>query len=77
VNTATGTASCLSLPAIAPAGPYTVSWNNGQSSTFSMSYVVTVAAGVSNVTGTGTSGGLHGATGIFVWVYTAPTSWTA
>lgn len=73
MNTATGAASCLSLSAIAPAGPYTFSWNNGQSSTFSLSYVVTVAAGVSNVTGTGTvtSGGLLGATGIFVWVYTA------
>jgi hypothetical protein len=74
VNTATGDASCVSLPAVSPVGPYTVTWNNGQTSTFALSYVVTVVAGVSNVTGTGTvtSGELTGATGVFVWVYTAP-----
>jgi hypothetical protein len=53
---------------------YTVTWNNGQSSTFTLTYTHTVAAGIENVTGVGTvtSGELTGATATFEWLYTVP-----
>lgn len=50
---------------------YTVYWNNGQSSTFALTYTDTIVAGTENVTGVGTvvSGYLTGATATFVWLY--------
>jgi hypothetical protein len=73
-STTTGPFSCLSPLTIDEDPGYTVTWNNGQSSTFDLTYTDTIAAGIENVTGTGTvtSGEFTGATGTFVWVYTVP-----
>jgi len=51
-----------------------VDWNNGQSTTFYLTFTDTIADGIETVTGTGTatSGELTGATAVFVWVYTVP-----
>ena len=72
--TGTGSFSCLGLPDVITDPGYVVSWNNGQASTFSLTYTDTIVAGVENVTGVGTviSGYLTGATATFVWVYTLP-----
>jgi hypothetical protein len=66
--------SCLALPSVVTDPGYRVHWNDGQVSTFSLTYTDTIAAGVENVTGIGTviSGYLTGATATFVWVYTLP-----
>jgi hypothetical protein len=73
VNSATGNFSCLATLAT-DAGNYTVSWNNGQSTTFYLTFTDTIIDGIETVTGTGTatSGELTGATAAFVWVYTVP-----
>jgi hypothetical protein len=73
VNTDTGPFRCLSA-LTTDAGGYTVNWDNGQSSTFYLTFTDTIAAGIETVTGTGTvrSGELTGATAEFVWVYTVP-----
>jgi hypothetical protein len=73
-STYTGTFSCLGLPEIVTDPGYVVTWNNRQSSTFTLTYTDTIAAGVENVTavGTVTSGYLTGATAVFIWVYTLP-----
>ncbi len=71
---ATGQFSCLGLPIEETDPGYTVIWNNGQSSTFTLTYTDTIAGGVEDVTGVGTvtSGELAGATAAFQWVYTVP-----
>lgn len=70
----TSTFSCLALPSITTDPHYRVSWNNGQTSHFTLTYTDTIAAGVENVTGVGTvtSGYLTGATATFIWAYTLP-----
>jgi len=73
-STATGAFSCLSPLTLAEDPGYTIAWNNGQDSTFDLTYTDTIVGGVENVTGIGTvtSGEFLGATGTFVWVYTVP-----
>ncbi len=74
VSTATGSFSCLSPLTVDEDPGYTITWNNGQTSTFDLTFTDTIAAGIENVTGIGTvtSGEFPGATGTFVWVYTVP-----
>ncbi len=74
VSIATGSFSCLSPLTIDEDPGYTVTWDNGQSSTFDLTFTDTIVAGVENVTGIGTvtSGEFPGATGTFEWVYTVP-----
>lgn len=73
-STYTSTFSCLALPSLTTDPHYRVYWDNGQSTTFTLTYTDTIAAGVENVTGVGTatSGYLTGATATFIWVYTLP-----
>jgi hypothetical protein len=73
INSDTGPFRCLSA-LTTDAGGYTVNWNNGQSTTFYLTFTDTIAAGIETVTGTGTatSGELTGATAEFVWAYTLP-----
>jgi hypothetical protein len=68
----TGSFSCLGLaPGLIQDPSYTVHWNNGQSSQFSLSYSDVIIAGTETVTGVGTviSGQLLGATATFTWIY--------
>lgn len=75
INSDTGPYSCLSTLTI-DAGDYTVTWNNGQSTTFYLTFTDTIAAGIETGTGTGTgtatAGELTGAIAEFVWAYTLP-----
>ncbi|MFC4117339.1 hypothetical protein [Nonomuraea zeae] len=52
-------------------GPLTVTWNNSQTSTASLTYVLTITGGILQTIGTGTitSGEFTGATAVFTWIY--------
>lgn len=65
--------SCLN-PLITGTGETFIDWNNGQSSTFALTFTDTIAGAVETVTGTGTitSGQFTGATAVIVWIYTIP-----
>ncbi|MEU8325576.1 hypothetical protein AB0C33_45015 [Nonomuraea sp. NPDC048881] len=54
-----------------PGGPLTVTWNNGQTSTAALTYVLTVTGGILQTVGTGTitAGELTGASAAFVWAF--------
>ncbi|MFC4117336.1 hypothetical protein [Nonomuraea zeae] len=66
-------ASCVG-GGVFPPSAYTISWNNGQSSTMSMTFTDVIVAGIETVTGVGTvtSGQFTGGTATIVWVYTVP-----
>ena len=67
-------ASCLATPSLTTGIPYTVTWNNGQSSTVDLSFTDVIVEGVEQVTGTGniTSGEFTGANATFIWNYLVP-----
>lgn len=67
-------ASCLAAPSLTTGIPYTVTWNNGHSSTVNLSFTDVIVEGVEQVTGTGTvaSGEFTGANATFVWNYVVP-----
>ncbi|WP_437686095.1 hypothetical protein [Sorangium sp. So ce176] len=63
-------AACNDLSA-GGSGALTVNWNNGQSSTATLTYELTVTGGILQTVGTGTitAGQFTGATAVFTWVY--------
>ncbi|MEV7013561.1 hypothetical protein [Streptosporangium sp. NPDC051022] len=63
-------ASCNDVE-VSPDGPLTVTWNNGNTSTASLTYVLTITGGILQTVGTGTitAGQFTGATAVFTWVY--------
>ncbi|MFC7650589.1 hypothetical protein ACFQX6_67235 [Streptosporangium lutulentum] len=65
--------SCLN-PLITGTGETFIDWNNGQSSTFTLTFTDTIAAAVETVTGTGTitAGEFAGASAVIVWTYVVP-----
>ncbi|WP_439679310.1 hypothetical protein [Embleya sp. MST-111070] len=64
-------ASCLDLRLPQGSSPLPLDWNNGQSSTATLTYELTSTAGVLQVIGTGTitSGEFTGATAVLTWIY--------
>lgn len=68
----TGVASCNTAGVYPNVPTYTISWNNGQSSTMSLTLTDAVVGGMEVVTGVGTvtSGEFTGAVATVVWVYT-------
>ncbi len=67
-------ASCLALPSLTTSTPLTITWNNGHSTTISLSFTDVIVEGIEQVTGTGpvTSGEFHGANATIAWEYAVP-----
>jgi hypothetical protein len=66
-----GPASCLYLPVVFPDRGYTISWDNGRTSTLSIVYTDTIVGGTENVNAVGhvVAGEFVGATAVIVWAY--------
>jgi hypothetical protein len=67
-------ASCLAAPSLTPDTSYIITWNNGRTSTISLSFTDVIVEGIEQVTGTGaiTSGEFAGGNATIVWAYTVP-----
>lgn len=66
-----GPASCLYLPVVFPDRAYTISWDNGRTSTLSIVYTDTILGGTENVNAVGhvIAGEFIGAAAVIVWAY--------
>jgi len=70
VNVTLAGASC-NAAGVFPSTPYTISWNNGQSSTITLTFTDVIILGTEQVTGVGTvtSGEFTGGAVTIVWLY--------
>jgi hypothetical protein len=69
-----GPGSCLLLPVVLRDPAYTITWNNGRTSTVNLVFTDTIAGGNENVNGVGTvvAGEFAGASAVITWTYPLP-----